>query len=140
MTSAANAWSRILSNGATRPSCGSLGFPLRTGAGFSQNLTGIFCRWHFRLVTTASDPVLEANKRRECQLDAACLTLRGTNNQRAFMTLGPGGVGQSLNTALVADVFGVVHGFIDVNVFYTEDGLSKQADTFTGQGADVSTL
>ena len=60
----------------------------------------------------ASDPVLEANKRRvkeflrttffdnapalECQLAAMCLTLRGSNIVRAFLTLGPGGVGQSL--------------------------------------------
>ena len=69
----------------------------------------------------ASDPVFEANKRRvveflrttffdnaptlECQLAAMCLTLRGTNIMRAFTTLGPGGVGQSLNTALIANVF-----------------------------------
>ena len=49
---------------------------------------------------------------------------------RAFMTLGPGGVGQSLNTALIVDVFGDMHGFVDMNVFYTEDELRKQADTF----------
>ena len=52
---------------------------------------------------------------------------------RAFMTLGPGGVGQSLNTALIANVFGDMHGFVDMNVFYTEDELRKQADTFTGK-------
>ena len=52
---------------------------------------------------------------------------------RAFVTLGPGGVGQSLNTALIANVFGDTHGFVDMNVFYTEDELRKQADTFTGK-------
>ena len=97
----------------------------------------------------ASDPVLESHKRRvidflrttffdnaialECQLAAMCLTLRGMNNVRAFMTLGPGGVGQSLNTTLVANVFGDMHDFVDMNVFYTEDELRKQADTFTGK-------
>ena len=69
----------------------------------------------------------------ECQLATMCLTLRGMNTVRAFMTLGPGGVGQSLNTALVANVFGDMHGFVDMNVFYTEDELRKQADTFTGK-------
>ena len=97
----------------------------------------------------ASDPVLEAHKRRvieflrttffdnapalECQLAAMYLALRGTNIVRAFVTLGPGGVGQSLNTALIANVFGDIHGFVDMNVFYTEDELRKQADTFTGK-------
>ena len=52
---------------------------------------------------------------------------------RASMTSGPGGVGQSLNTALIANVFGDMHGFIDMNVFYTEHELRKQADTFTGK-------
>ena len=33
---------------------GSLAFPLRTGAGFSQNLTGVFCRWHLGQVTTST--------------------------------------------------------------------------------------
>ena len=97
----------------------------------------------------ASDPVLEANRRPvteflrttffdhaqalECQLAAVCLTLRGTNIVRAFMTLGPGGVGQSLNTALIANLFGDLHGFIGMKVFYTEDELRAQADTFTGK-------
>ena len=39
-------------NGVTRPSRGSLAFPLRTGV--SQNLTGLFCRWHLWWVTTST--------------------------------------------------------------------------------------
>ena len=39
-------------------------------------------------------------------------------NVRAIMTLGPGGVSHSLNTALIANMFGDMHGFIDINVFY----------------------
>ena len=49
------------------------------------------------------------------------------------MTFGPGGVGHSLNTALIAIVFGDMHGFIDMNVFCTEDELGKQAYAFTGK-------
>ena len=69
----------------------------------------------------------------ECQLDATCLTLRGVSIVRAFITVGPGGVGQSLNTCLIANLFGGSHGSTDVNVFSTEDEHRKQADTFTGK-------
>ena len=66
-----------------------------------------------------------------CQLTATCLILRKMNNVRAFVTLDPGGVGQSLNIALIANMFGDMHGFM--NVFYTEDELRKQADSCTGK-------
>ena len=36
---------------------------------------------------------------------------------RAFITVGPGGVGQSLNTCLIANLFGGSHGFMDMKVF-----------------------
>ena len=52
---------------------------------------------------------------------------------RAFFTVGPGGVGQSLNTCLIANLFGGSHGFMDMDVFSSEDELRKQADTFTGK-------
>ena len=97
----------------------------------------------------ASDPVTAANKDRvleflrttffdnaaalECQLAATCLMLRGVSIVRAFITVGPGGVGQSLNTCVIASLFGGSHGFMDMNAFYTEDELRKQADTFTGK-------
>ena len=48
---------------------------------------------------------------------------------RVFITVGPGG----LNTCLIANLFGGSHGFMDMNVFYTDDELRKQADTFTGK-------
>ena len=108
MTSASNALSGISWNGVTRPSRGTLG----------------------AVPHPASDPVLEASKRRvmeflrttffdnapalECQLAATRSTLRGSNIVRAFMTLGPGSVGQRVNTALIANVFGDMHGFMNV--------------------------
>ena len=53
---------------------------------------------------------------------------------RAFTTVDrPGGVGQSPKTCLTANLFGHMHDFMDMNVFYTEDELRKQADTFTGK-------
>ena len=69
----------------------------------------------------------------ECQPAAISLTLRGVNIVRALVTVGPGGVGQSLNSCLIANLSGGNHGFKDMNVFYTEDELRKQADTFTGK-------
>ena len=57
----------------------------------------------------------------------------GVSIVRALITVGLGGVGQSLNTCLFANLFGGSHGFMDMNVFYTEDELRKQADTFTGK-------
>ena len=94
----------------------------------------------------AGDPVVVANKERVLEflrtttfdnarhgvLAATCLTLRGVSNVRALITMGPSGVGQSLNTCLVANLFGGSHGFMDMNVFYSEDELRMQADTFTG--------
>ena len=66
----------------------------------------------------------------KCQLAAMCLSLRGMNIDRAFWTVGPGGVGQSLNTHLIANMFGSNHGFVDMQVFYSDDDeLRKQADS-----------
>ena len=47
--------------------------------------------------------------------------------------ISPGGVGQSLNSCLIANLFSGSHEFMDMNVFHTEDELRKQADTFTGK-------
>ena len=68
-----------------------------------------------------------------CQLVAMVLALRGLNIDRAFMTVGPGGVGQSLNSALIANVFGEMHAFVDMNIFFTDDELRKQADVMQGR-------
>ena len=68
-----------------------------------------------------------------CQLAAICSTLQGVSMVRAFITAGPGGVGKSLNTCLIANLFGGSHGFMDTKVFCTEDQLRKQPDTFTGK-------
>ena len=39
----------------------------------------------------------------------------------------------SARTCLLANLFGGSHGFKDMNVFFSEDKLRKQADTFTGK-------
>ena len=103
----------------------------------------------------AADTVMAANKDRlfevlrttffgnaaalECQLAAICLTLRGVTIVRAFIAVGRGGVGQSRSTCLIANVLGHMHGFMDVTVFYTENKVWKQADTFISKVARLGT-
>ena len=52
---------------------------------------------------------------------------------RAFFTVCPGGVCQSLNTCLIANLFGGSRGVMDVDVFSIEDEPRKQANTFTSK-------
>ena len=66
----------------------------------------------------AGDPVVAANKERVLKFlhttffdnVAALECLRGVSIVRAFITVGPGGVGQSLNTCLIENLFGGSHG------------------------------
>ena len=70
----------------------------------------------------------------KCQLAAMILALRGRNVERAFWTLGPGGVGQSLNTDhLIANTFGSNHSFVDLNIYCTPDEFRRQAEGFAGK-------
>ena len=133
-----------------------LGFSTTDGCWFFDEIEGTSVPWcltdnnvYFSIPHPAGGRVLAANKDRvleflrttffdnaaalECQLAAICLTLRGVSIVRAFITVGPGGVGQSLNACLVANHFGGSHGFMDMSVFFSEDELRKQADTFTGK-------
>ena len=69
----------------------------------------------------------------ECHFAAFALVLRGFNIDRAFWTLGQGGVGQSLLSHLVATVFGDNHCFLDMNMYYTDDELRKQGELLCGK-------
>ena len=64
----------------------------------------------------------------ECQFAAIALALRGRNLDRAFWTIGSGGVGQSLFSHLIAAVFGDNHAFVDLNMYFTDDELRKQGE------------
>jgi hypothetical protein len=78
----------------------------------------------------------------ECQLAAMTLALRGRNVDRAFWSQGPGGVGQSLESHRVAALFGPLHGFLDLNIYYDDNELRKQSEHLfdklvtTGQEAE----
>ena len=95
------------------------------------------------------DPVLATNAQRlrrflsttffqnepalRCHFAAFALVLRGFNIDRAFWTLGQGGVGQSLLSHLVSSVFAENHAFLDMNMYYTDDELRKQGELLCGK-------
>ena len=106
------------------------------------------------------DPVMEANCTKLCKFyshtfwankdvflccqAALALAKRGINVDRCFIGESPGGVGQSLYSLHLATMLGHNHGFFDPNVWYNEDELRKQVETFarciviTGQEAPES--
>ena len=63
-----------------------------------------------------------------CQHTAIVLALRGQSLDRAFLTVGT--VESARVLELVANLFGDMLAFIDVNIFFTGNDLRTQADTF----------
>ena len=68
-----------------------------------------------------------------CCFAAMVMALHGHNIDRAFWTLGAGGVGQSLFSHLIATLFGEGHAFVDMNCYYSDDELRKQAEGMVGK-------
>ena len=71
---------------------------------------------------------------------AMCLlALAGRNVDRAWWSVGPGGVGQSLNSWHTAKVFQSYHCYLDMNILFDDTEFRKQGDqnvqkiVFTGQ-------
>lgn len=79
-----------------------------------------------------------------CCLAAMALAKRGFNVDRCFIGESPGGVGQSLFSMHLDAMLGPNHGYFDPNVWYNEDELRKQIESFarcivvTGQEAPES--
>eukprot|EP00435_Cladocopium_sp_Y103_P008302 s3962_g2.t1 len=80
----------------------------------------------------------------ECCLAAMALAKRGFNVDRCFIGISPGGVGQSLFSLRLDAMLGPNHSYFDPNVWYNEDELRKQVESFarciviTGQEAPES--
>ena len=69
-----------------------------------------------------------------CNFAASGLSLRRCNVDRAFWSIGGGGVGQSLFTHLIASVVGRHnHHFLDMNCYYSDDELRKQGEYLAGK-------
>ena len=80
----------------------------------------------------------------QCCLAAMALAKRGFNVDRCFIGESPGGVGQSLFSLHLDAMLGPNRGYFDPNVWYHEDELRKQIESFarcihiTGQEAPES--
>lgn len=103
------------------------------------------------------DPVLDANMERLqkfyertfwCNLDvfkcfqaAAAIAKRGLNVDRCFIGISPGGVGQSLYSLHLSEMYKHNHAFFDPNIWHLDEELRKQVESFarcfilTGQEA-----
>ena len=64
----------------------------------------------------------------ECTMSALTLCFLGYNVDRAFWSIGGGGVGQSLFTSLVNNAFYPKHGFFDCTALYQDDEMRKYVD------------
>ena len=106
------------------------------------------------------DPVMESNTKRLqlfyeqtfwCNLDvfqccqaALALAKRGLNVDRCFIGISPGGVGQSLYSLHLSEMYKHNHAFFDPNIWHLDEELRKQVETFarcfiiTGQEAPES--
>ena len=61
-----------------------------------------------------------------CTLCGLALALMSRNVDRAFWTLGRGGVGQSLFTTLIESAIRPMHSYIDCDILYHDEELRKQ--------------
>ena len=66
----------------------------------------------------------------ECCCAALALAKRGENIDRCFIGESPGGTGQSLYSSHLAAVYGHNHSFIDPSLWFNEDELRKQLESF----------
>lgn len=81
-----------------------------------------------------------------CTLSGLCLALAGKNIERAYMHFGCGGAGQSLVTAFIDALLPMLHAYIDMNIYFSDDEFRKQGELLvdkivstgqeTVQGAD----
>ena len=68
-----------------------------------------------------------------CFMAALTLAMRGENVDRAFWGLGSGGVGQSLQTAHLEAILGSFHSCLDMNIYYSDEEMRKQAASLLGK-------
>ena len=64
----------------------------------------------------------------KCCFSAFCYALHYKNVDRAFQTIAPGGVGQSIFSAHLAAMVPGLHAYLDTNVYYDDGEMRKQMD------------
>ena len=112
---------------------------------------------YLRIPHPLLDPVMEANMDRLqkfyertfwCNLDvfqcfqaAIAIAKRGLNVDRCFIGISPGGVGQSLYSLHLSEMYKHNHSYFDPNIWHLDEELRKQVEAFakcfilTGQEA-----
>ena len=79
-----------------------------------------------------------------CCQAAIAIAKRGLNVDRCFIGISPGGVGQSLYSLHLSEMYKHNHVYFDPNIWYLDEELRKQVETFarafimTGQEAPES--
>jgi hypothetical protein len=68
----------------------------------------------------------------KCMQAAQALAKRGLNVDRCFIGLSPGGVGQSLYSALIARMHAALHAYFDPSIWFLDEELRKQVEQFVG--------
>ena len=68
----------------------------------------------------------------QCTIAGISLALLGENVDRAFWTIGGGGVGQSLFTTLINNAISPMHGFFDCSALYMDGELRKFLEQMVG--------
>lgn len=63
-----------------------------------------------------------------CMMVAMTIAVHGQNVDPAFWSTGPGGVGQSLASHLIAAAFVSYHAWVDMKIYFMPDEMRKQAD------------
>ena len=92
------------------------------------------------------DPVMDANMERLqlfyertfwCNLDvlkcfqaAIAIAKRGFNVDRCFIGISPGGVGQSLYSHHLSEMYKHNHSYFDPNIWHLDEELRKQVESF----------
>ena len=109
---------------------------------------GPACNIYTYIARPLSEPVLESALSRvweflrttftgnawalECTIAGIALALMGQNVDRAFWSIGKGGVGQSLFSTLIHNAISPMHGFFDCTSLYMDDELRKTLENSVG--------
>ena len=78
-----------------------------------------------RLSTFLGSTFYSNSEALSCTMAGLAIALIGENVDRAFWTIGAGGVGQSLFTSLIHNALAPTHGFFDCTALYLDDELRK---------------
>ncbi|CAE7264806.1 unnamed protein product [Symbiodinium sp. CCMP2592] len=131
-----------------------------SGTGIDANKDDILAGGMVKIPHPLLDPVLQTHTDRlekfyaqtfwcnvevfRCCQAAVAIAKRGCNVDRCFIGISPGGMGQSLYSLHLSEMYKHNHVYFDPNIWYLDEELRKQVETFarpfitTGQEAPES--